>query len=178
MDVGHDATGRDGGGADELVELLVVLDGELDVARDDAGLLVVLGGVATELNELGGQVLEDGSHVDGSASSDTLGVAALLQVRRDAAHRELQTSTLAACLLVSALHLATSGSALTSLSAHPATPHASGNPTTAAPHTLYATPTALHTRTAVHMPLLHHINTTHYVFHCISFKIWLMCNIN
>ena len=48
VDVGHHAASRDGGSADELVELLVVLDGQLDVARVDARLLVVLGGVAKD----------------------------------------------------------------------------------------------------------------------------------
>ena len=40
MDVRQDAAAGDGDGAQELVELLVVADGELDVARDDARLLV------------------------------------------------------------------------------------------------------------------------------------------
>ena len=39
MDVREHAAARDGHAAEELVELLVVADGELDVARDDARLL-------------------------------------------------------------------------------------------------------------------------------------------
>ena len=39
MDVRQDAAAGDGDGAQELVQLLVVADGELDVARDDARLL-------------------------------------------------------------------------------------------------------------------------------------------
>ena len=92
MDVGHDTSGRDGGGADELVELLIVLDGELDVARDDAGLLVVLGSVAAELEELGDDVLEDGGHVDRGTGTDALGEAALAEEAAQAADRESQTS--------------------------------------------------------------------------------------
>ena len=46
MDVREHAAGRDGHAAQELVQLLVVADGELDVARDDARLLVVAGRVA------------------------------------------------------------------------------------------------------------------------------------
>jgi hypothetical protein len=42
----------DGDSGEKLPELLVVPDGEQDVARDDAGLLVVLGGVAGELQNL------------------------------------------------------------------------------------------------------------------------------
>ena len=39
VDVREDATLCDGDAAKELVQLLVVADGELDVTRDDAGLL-------------------------------------------------------------------------------------------------------------------------------------------
>merc|ERR1719261_819332 len=66
VDVGEDAALGDGRLVQELVKLLVVADGELDVARDDARALVVLGGVPGELEELRGQVLEDGGHVDGA----------------------------------------------------------------------------------------------------------------
>ena len=38
MDVGQDTAGCDGDAAEQLVELLVVADGQLDVAGDDAGL--------------------------------------------------------------------------------------------------------------------------------------------
>ena len=41
MDVRENTAGRDRDRAQELVELLVVADGELDVARHDARLLVV-----------------------------------------------------------------------------------------------------------------------------------------
>ena len=39
---------------EKLVELLVVADGQLEVPRDDAGLLVVPGGVSSQLEHLGG----------------------------------------------------------------------------------------------------------------------------
>jgi hypothetical protein len=39
-----------------FAELLVIPDGEQQVPRDDAGLLVVLGGVPGELKQLGGEV--------------------------------------------------------------------------------------------------------------------------
>ena len=48
MDVRENTTGGDGDGAQELGEFLVVADGQLDVARDDAGLLVVSGRVTSE----------------------------------------------------------------------------------------------------------------------------------
>lgn len=46
MDVGHNTAVGDGDVAEQLGELLIVLDGELDVAGDDAALLVVAGSVA------------------------------------------------------------------------------------------------------------------------------------
>ena len=61
MDVWKDTTLGDGDTTEKLVELLVVADGELDVARDDAGLLVVAGSVAGKLEDLSGEVLKDGS---------------------------------------------------------------------------------------------------------------------
>ena len=64
--------------AEELAQLLIVADSQLDVAGDDSGLLVVASGVAGQLEHLGGQVLEDGSQVDGGTGTDALGVAALL----------------------------------------------------------------------------------------------------
>ena len=90
MDVGEHTSGRDGDAAEELVELLVVLHGEGDVAGHDAGLLVVAGGVAGELEDLGAEVLAHRGHVDRGASADARGVAAVAQVAAHAADRELQ----------------------------------------------------------------------------------------
>ena len=64
-----------GGGAhvgEELLELVVVHDGQHDVARHDALLLVVARGVAGELEDLGREVLEHGRQVDGRAGADAL----------------------------------------------------------------------------------------------------------
>ena len=60
-------------------------------ARDDAGLLVVAGGVAGELEDLGAEVLAHGGHVDRRAGADARGVAAVLEVAAHAAHRELES---------------------------------------------------------------------------------------
>ena len=51
MDVGQNASLGDGHTAEELVKLFVVADGQLEVAGGDAGLLVVAGGVASELKK-------------------------------------------------------------------------------------------------------------------------------
>lgn len=68
---------RDGDVTQKLVQLLVIPDGELKVTGDDTGLLVVAGGVASKLENLGSQVLEDGREVDGRTSTNTLGVVTL-----------------------------------------------------------------------------------------------------
>ena len=92
MDVGEDTAGRDGDAAEELVELFVVADGELEVAGCDPGLLVVTGGVAGELEDLGAEVLHDGSELHGGTTADAGGVSAELQVAGDTADGELKTS--------------------------------------------------------------------------------------
>lgn len=66
MNVGENTTLGDGDVSEELVQLLVVADGELQVTGDDTGLLVVTSGVTSQLEDFGSQVLEDGSEVDGS----------------------------------------------------------------------------------------------------------------
>ncbi|XP_006269554.3 uncharacterized protein LOC102562659 [Alligator mississippiensis] len=55
LDVGQDAALRDRHFAQQLVELLVVADGQLQVAGDDACLLVVSRRVARQLQDLGRQ---------------------------------------------------------------------------------------------------------------------------
>ena len=59
MDVGQDTTLRDGDVAEQLVQLLIVANGELEMTRDNAGLLVVARGVASQLKDLSRQVLKD-----------------------------------------------------------------------------------------------------------------------
>ena len=92
VDVRENTTGGDGDAAEELVELFVVADGKLNVSGNDTGLLVVAGGVASKLKDLSAEVLEDGGDVDRGTSTNTGGVAALLQVAADTANRELETS--------------------------------------------------------------------------------------
>ena len=66
MNVGQDTTLGDGDVTQQLVQLLIVADGELQMPGDDTGLLVVTGGVASQLEDLSSQVLEDCSEVDRS----------------------------------------------------------------------------------------------------------------
>ena len=92
MDVGQDTTLGDGDVSQQLVQLLIVADGELEMSGDDTGLLVVAGGVASQLENLGSKVLEDGSEVNGGTGTDTLGVVALAEQTVDTADGESQTS--------------------------------------------------------------------------------------
>lgn len=91
MDVGQHTTLGDGDVSQKLVQLLIVADGELQVTRNDTGLLVVAGSVASQLENLGSEVLENGSQVDGGTGTDTLGVVALAKQTVDTTDRESQT---------------------------------------------------------------------------------------
>ena len=66
VNVGEDTTLGDGDVAEQLVQFLVVADGELEMTGDDTGLLVVTGGVASQFEDFSSQVLKDGCEVDGS----------------------------------------------------------------------------------------------------------------
>lgn len=92
VNVGQDTTLGDGDVTQELVQLLVVSDGELQVTGNDTGLLVVTGSVASQLENLSSEVLEDGGQVDGGTGTDTLGVVALAEQTVDTADGERQTS--------------------------------------------------------------------------------------
>ena len=92
MDVGQHTAGSDGGAAQKSVELLVVADGELDVAGHNSRLLVVLGGVAGKLEDLSREVLKDGGEVHGGTSTDALSVAALLHEAGNTSNGELKSS--------------------------------------------------------------------------------------
>ena len=83
VDVGQNTSAGDGDATEQAVQLLVVADGELNVARDNARALVVAGGVSGQLENLGRQVLKDGGQVHGGTGSDAVGVASLAQVAVD-----------------------------------------------------------------------------------------------
>ena len=93
LDVRQNTTLGDGDTVHEAVQLLVVADGQLKMAGIDPALLVVSCGIPCELKYLSGQVLHDGSQVDGSTSSDTVGIVATTQETLNSADGELQTSS-------------------------------------------------------------------------------------
>jgi hypothetical protein len=109
VNVGEDTALSDGHTTKEFVQLLVVANGQLDVAGDDAGLAVITSSVARELKDLGIELLEDGCQVDGGTGADAGGELALSQVATDSADRELKTSLAGLALGLLAVALATSG---------------------------------------------------------------------
>ena len=93
MDVGENTSGRDRDVSEKFVELLVVSDGELNVTRDDSGTLVVSGGISCQLQDLSSEVLKNGSKVDWSSSSDSVGILSLFQESGDSSNWELKSSS-------------------------------------------------------------------------------------
>ena len=63
------------------------------MSGDDPSLLVVTGGIASELENLSGQVFHNGCEVDGSTSTDALGIVAFTQKTVDPSNGELEPST-------------------------------------------------------------------------------------
>ena len=92
MNVWQDTTLRNCNVAQKLVQLLIVADGELEMTRDDTGLLVVTGGVASKFEDFSREVFEHGRKVDWGTSTDTLGVVALSQETVDTADGECEAS--------------------------------------------------------------------------------------
>jgi hypothetical protein len=92
VNVGEDTTLSDGDVAEQLVQFLVVSDGELEMTGDDTCLLVVTGGVTSQLEDFSGKVLKDGSEVDGGTGTDTLSIVALSEKTMDTTDWEGETS--------------------------------------------------------------------------------------
>jgi hypothetical protein len=93
LDVGEDSTLGDGDSSEQFVQLFVITDGQLKVAGDDPGLLVVTGSIASQLKDLSCQVLHDGGHVDWGTSSNTLSIVSLAEQTVDTSNGELEPST-------------------------------------------------------------------------------------
>ena len=99
--MGEDTTLSDGDSAAESLQLFVVSDGELDVSGVDSALLVVPGGVASQLDHLGGEVLEDGGQVDWSTGADSISPVAVAKHSVHSADGERKSSAGGAALLAS-----------------------------------------------------------------------------
>lgn len=91
VDMRNDSSSSNGG-LDECIQLLVTTDGELQMAGSDTLHLQILGGVASQLEDLSGQIFEDGSRVDGGSGSNTsMRGGAVFQMPVDTSHGELKS---------------------------------------------------------------------------------------
>ena len=93
LDVGQHTSLGDGNTCQKFVQFLVVSDGQLQMARVDPLLLVVTSGVACQLEDLGSEVLHNSCEVDGSTSTDSLGVVAPAKQTVHTTDWELESST-------------------------------------------------------------------------------------
>jgi len=92
VNVWQDTTLGDCDVSEKLVQLLIVADGELEMTRDDTGLLVVTGSVTSQLEDLSCEVLKNGSEVNGSTGTNTLSVVTLSEETVDTTNWECETS--------------------------------------------------------------------------------------
>lgn len=79
MDVGENTTLSNCDTTQQLVQLLIVTDGELEMTGNDTGLLVVASSVASEFENFSSKVLKNGSEVDGGTGTNTLSVVTLAE---------------------------------------------------------------------------------------------------
>ena len=92
LDVWQDTSSSDGDATQELVQLLVISDSELQVTGDDPRLLVVTGSIASQLQDLSAQILENSSQVNWGTSSNSVSIVASLQVSVHSTNWELKSS--------------------------------------------------------------------------------------
>ena len=95
LDVRQHTTLGDGHTGEELVQFLVVADGQLKMTGDDPCLLVVTSGVSCQLEDLSCQVFHDSGKVDWCAGTNTLAIVALAEQTVDTSHGELKPGTAA-----------------------------------------------------------------------------------
>ena len=89
----RDHTTTSDGSLDQSVEFFVTADSELQVTGSYSLHLEILASVASELQDLSGQVLEDGSGVDGGCGTDSaVGTDSALQESVDSSDWELRTN--------------------------------------------------------------------------------------
>jgi len=79
LDKGNNTALADNNVTQQLVQFFVIADGELEMARDYTLLLVVAGSIASELQNLSGEILQDCSKVDRCPGSDTLSIVSTLE---------------------------------------------------------------------------------------------------
>jgi len=98
LNVGKDTTLGDGDTRQELVEFLVVADGQLQMTGDDARLLVVTSGVASQFEHFRCQVFHYSREVHWCTCPHALSVVPLAKETVDTPDGELKSSTVGAAL--------------------------------------------------------------------------------
>lgn len=91
MNVGQYTTLSDGDVSKKLVQFFVITDGKLKMARNDTGLLVVTSGVTSQFENFSSEVLKNCGKVDGSTSTNTLGIVSATKETMDTTNGELKT---------------------------------------------------------------------------------------
>ena len=76
---------------EELIQFLVVSNGELKVTRYDAHFLVVARRVAGEFEHFGGEIFEHGGEIDGRAGADSFGVVAATKHSMESTNGKLKS---------------------------------------------------------------------------------------
>lgn len=66
MNVWQDTALCDSDVSEKFIQLLIVADSELEMTRDDTGLLVITSGIASEFEDFGGEVFQYSGKVDRS----------------------------------------------------------------------------------------------------------------
>ena len=77
LNIRQDASLGNGNIAKKFIQLLIVSDGKLNVARNDSFLFVVTGGVPSELQDFSSEVLEDSSKINWSSKSNSISIFSL-----------------------------------------------------------------------------------------------------
>jgi hypothetical protein len=93
LNVGQNSALRDGHSGEKLVELLVVANGQLEMARVDRLPLVVASGVSGQLEHLGSEVLKYGGKINRTSTTDTMSVIALAKETVKTTDWELESSS-------------------------------------------------------------------------------------
>ena len=101
LDVGENTSLGNCDTSKELVQFLVIPDGQLEVTGDDPGLLVVTGSIASQLKNLSCEILHHSSKVDRGTSSNTLSIVSLAEETVDTSNWELESSPAGAGLCLS-----------------------------------------------------------------------------
>jgi hypothetical protein len=91
VNVWQDTTLSDCDVTQKFVQFLIIADGELEMARNDTGLLVIASGVAGKFENFSCEVLKYGCEVYGGTSTDALSIIALSQKTVDTADGESET---------------------------------------------------------------------------------------